>query len=314
MNIALIGGAGFIGTNLAIYLSKKKTNHILVVDRDEEYFNNLKKLNIKNIKYLVCDFEKKADFDLQVSGQDIVYHMASTNFPGNSNKDIANEIEKNIGATSRLLDACIRQGVKKVVFISSGGAVYGKVTNLPINENATAYPITTYGIQKLTIEKLFYLYNYQYGLDYRVVRLANPYGPFQRPNGKLGVITNFIYRALTDGLIEIYGDGDVIRDFIYIDNAVEAIVNITNCDAPEKIYNVGSGYGTSINEIVNLIKEMVNPDLTINHIASRSVDVKINYLDMSRYYKNIGEYNKVSLQEGILKTANFLEDFIKEGE
>ena len=214
MKIALIGGAGFIGTNLALQLSL--TDEVTVIDRDEKFFLTLKALKVP-LNFKVGNFSLDADFDAQVAGQDIVYHLASTVIPGNSNRNIGEELEANVVVTCKLLDACVRQKVKKIVFISSGGAVYGKKGKCPVEEDMVTYPISSYGIQKITIEKLLYLYRYQERLDYRIIRLANPYGPYQRPNGKLGVVTTFVYKALTDGILEVYGDGTVVRDFIYIE-------------------------------------------------------------------------------------------------
>jgi UDP-glucose 4-epimerase len=196
----LISGAGFIGTNLALHLSK--TDEVTVIDREDKFFTMLKFLNLP-IHYKAASFDFNSDFDSQVEGQDIVYHLASTVIPGNLNHDIGAEIEANVVVTGRLLDACVKQGVKKVIFISSGGAIYGKKGTCPIQEAMVTYPISSYGVQKLTIEKLLYLYRYQKGLDYRIIRLANPYGPYQRPNGKLGVVTTFVYKALSSGRLEV---------------------------------------------------------------------------------------------------------------
>ena len=303
MKIALIGGAGFIGTNLAIHLSK--TDEVTVIDREEKYFKTLKSLNLP-ISYLVAPFELTADFDSQIAGQDIVYHLASTVIPGNSNQDIGTELESNVIVTCKLLDACVRQNVKKVVFISSGGAIYGKKGICPIKEDTVTYPITSYGVQKLTIEKLLYLYRYQKGLDYRIIRLANPYGPYQRPNGKLGVVTTFVYKALTSGRLEVYGDGSVVRDFIYIEDAVRGIQKIVNGENDIRVFNLGSGRGTSVNQVIDAIKKTVRSDLSVSYIAGRATDVPMNYLDISRYERIFGRLDPIELEDGIKLTAQFM--------
>ena len=276
-----------------------------MADRDLSYCQHFKELN-KNIHCIEAPFDISADFDAQVKGQDVVYHLASTVFPGNSNKDIAAELEANVIVTCKLLDACARQEVKKVIFLSSGGAVYGKKGSCPVDEDMVTYPISSYGIQKACIEKLLYLYRYQYGLDYRIIRLANPYGPYQRPNGKLGVVTTFVYRALTDGRLEVYGDGTVVRDFIYIDDAVKGIINIANGDNELRVFNLGSGCGTSVNDVINAIKKTIRKDLKVEYIAGRTADVPMNYLDISRYEQAYGKLNPVSLEDGIVKTMNFM--------
>lgn len=311
VNIAIVGGAGFIGTNLAINISgeSKLTNSKLtIVDRDESYFATLKTLNLPNTDYVAAPFTVDADFDSQVRNQDVVYHLASTIIPGDSNRNIPDELEANVITSTKLLDACVRQKVKKVVFISSGGAVYGKKGVCPIQEDTVTYPISSYGIQKIAIEKLLYLYRYQQGLDYRIIRLANPYGPYQRPNGRLGVVTTFVYKALTDGMLEVYGDGSVVRDFIYIDDAIRGIRNIVNGENEVRVFNLGSGKGISVNQVIDEIRKYVRADLKVEYISGRATDVPINYLDISRYESIYGELNPINLSEGIIKTAEFMKE------
>lgn len=303
MKVVLIGGTGFIGTNLAIKLSED--NDVTIIDKCEEYFQTLRGINIP-ASFIVGRFDKDADFDSQVRGQDIVYHLASTIIPGDSNQNIGDEMESNVLVTCKLLDACVRQHVKKVIFLSSGGAVYGKKGTNPVSEDMVTYPISSYGLQKVAIEKLLYLYRYQYGLDYRIIRLANPYGPYQRPNGRLGVVTTFVYNAITSGELKVYGDGSIVRDFIYIDDAVKGIIKIATGENELRVYNLGSGTGTSVNEVINVIKKFLNPELQVAYIAGRCTDVPINYLDMSRYEKTFGKLNPISLDNGIKRTAEFL--------
>lgn len=303
MKIALVGGAGFIGINLAIDLAK--SNEVTVIDRDIAFFETLKALNLP-IHYLIAPFSIDTDFDSQVAEQDVVYHLASTIIPGTSNIDIAAELEANVIVTAKLLDACVRQKVKKVVFISSGGAIYGKKGICPIPEDMVTYPITSYGVQKLAIEKVLYLYRYQKGLDYRIIRLANPYGPYQRPNGKLGVITTFVYKTLMGEELQVYGDGSVIRDFIYIDDVVRAINNIVNGENEIRVFNLGSGRGTSINEVIATIRCTIDNKVRVRYFNGRNTDVPINYLDISRYENAYGKLNPTSLEEGVIRTADFM--------
>ena len=201
----------------------------------------------------------------------------------------------NIVVTSKLLDACVRTGVSKVVFISSGGTVYGKDVDCPIKENAETNPISSYGLQKITIEKLLYLYSYMHGLDYRVVRLANPYGPYQRPNGVQGAVTTFTYKALAGEEIVVFGDGSIVRDYIFIEDAVRGILDISEGLGTHRIYNLGSGYGTSIRQVLETVAEATGCRLNITYREGRSVDVPVNYLDISRYEEDFGKLAPISL-------------------
>lgn len=304
MNILILGAAGFVGTNLTIKLAEDKDNNITLVDKNKDWFTDIIKFN-KDLKIVESTLCNDMDFSI-LEGQDILYHLVSSVIPSNSNKHISKDIQANVLFSSQLFEACVKYGVKKVVFISSGGTVYGKELSCPIPETTSTNPITSYGVQKITIEKLLYLYNYMYGLDYRIVRLANPYGPFQRPNGVLGAVTTFTYKALKKEQIEVYGDGSVIRDFIYIDDAIKGILNIVNGVSEHHVFNLGCGYGTSIKEVLETIEKTLELKLNIVYKEGRSVDVPVNYLDISRYEKCFGKLYPISLEEGIKKTAEFM--------
>lgn len=307
MNILILGAAGFIGTNLTLNLSKNKDDKITLVDKNKEYFVNIEKKCLKNVTIKEASLDEKMDFSI-LDGQDIVYHLVSSNVPTTSNQHISLDIQANVLFSSYLFDACVEHSVKKVVFISSGGTVYGKEATCPLSEETPTNPISSYGIQKITIEKLLYLYNYIYGLDYRIIRLANPYGPYQRPNGVLGAVTTFTYKAIKREEIQVYGDGSVVRDYIYIDDAINAIIKVVNGENKHHTFNLGCGYGTSIKELLLTIEKALGIELKIVYRAGRTVDVPVNYLDISRYEKYYGKLNPISLEEGIKRTAKFMKE------
>lgn len=309
MNIVLFGAAGFIGTNLIMELARDPENSITAVDRSIEFFRPLDALGIPGLQMIEADLTLDADYESLVRDQDIVYHLISTTVPTTSNRAIAEELKGNVVLSANLFEACVHQKVKKVVFLSSGGTVYGKEAACPLAEETPTNPITSYGVQKITIEKLLYLYHYMYGLDYRIIRLANPYGPYQRPNGILGAVTTFIYKALRGEEIQVFGDGSVIRDFIYIDDAVKGILKIVNGANKHHTYNLGSGYGTSINQVIDTIQDVLGLGINVKHIEARKVDVPINYLDIGRFETDYGELNPVELKEGIRKTADFMKNY-----
>ena len=314
MNIIILGAAGFIGTSLTIALANEKdkfnnfVNYITLFDREETDFSHITKLKLRNISIIRGDFDVESDFKSITQNQDIVYHLISTTVPTTSNQKIAQELISNVVVTANLLEACVENNVEKVVFLSSGGTVYGKEKAMPLKEDIATNPISSYGVQKITIEKLLYLYNYMYNLDYRIVRLANPYGPYQKPNGVLGAVTTFTYKALMGETILVYGDGSVIRDFIYIDDAVNGILNIVNGENSQKIFNLGSGRGASIKEVINTIQDELGIKTKIQYISERKVDVPMNILDISLYERLYGKLEPISLAEGIKRTATFMRD------
>lgn len=308
MNVMILGAAGFIGTNFTIQLAKNPNNRITLVGRNMKHFHDIQMFHFSNVIIRESSLDAETVFDELIKGQEVLYHLVSTTVPTTSNQYISQELQANVIFSSNLFEACIRCGVKKVVFISSGGTVYGKEDNCPLNEHTPANPISSYGVQKVTIEKLLYLYNYMYGLDYRIIRLANPYGPYQRPNGVLGAVTTFTYKALKGEEITVYGDGSVVRDFIYIDDAVRAIQKIVDGDNKHHTFNLGCGYGTSIKQVLDTIQETLGLEMNIVYKESRKVDVPTNYLDISRYEKYYGALNPLSLSDGIRKTVAFMKE------
>lgn len=309
MNIILIGAAGFIGTNLSLKLIENTENLITLVDEKKDYFCHSILTSAPNVTIKESRFGVDTDFKSLLDGQQVVYHLVSSTVPTTSNQHIVQELNGNVVATAKLLEACVNCGIEKVIFISSGGTVYGKENSCPLKENVETNPISSYGIQKVTIEKLLYLYRYMYGLDYRVIRLANPYGPYQRPNGVLGAVTTFTYKALRNEEITVYGDGSVIRDFIYIDDAIRGILTIAKNENKYRLFNLGCGYGTSINKVLDIIQHVLGQDLKIIYKTGRKVDVPMNFLDISRYENAYGKLNPISITDGIKLTAEFMKEY-----
>ena len=317
-SILVLGAGGFIGTNLCRRLISDGLN-VKLFDRPGTNYDAIVKytseLNKTNFELIEGDFGSFSDARLSndiLGDVDTVYHLISTTCPTNSNQDIAGEIESNVVATIRFLDACVANKVSKIVFLSSGGTVYGKEHDGIVSEEDEACPISSYGIQKLTIEKMLYLYHELYELDYRIVRLSNPFGPYQRPNGVQGVVSTFTWKAMKDETISIYGDGSVVRDYIYIDDAINGIVNIASDNAKYRLYNLGSGVGTSVNQVAECISNALNKKLDISYTPGRQVDVPKNVLNIARYITEFGNPVSISLEEGIRKLSNFYSDLIYE--
>ena len=306
----ILGAAGFIGTNLTLRLIGQNKNLILF-DRPEAVYcpeiQGAKQVQIRQGAFTQMQKEDWKKVLPDFAEVECVYHLISTTCPTNSNRDIAGELADNVIGTTHFLDACVEAGVKKVVFLSSGGTVYGKEHTGLCKEEEEAFPITVYGMQKLSIEKLLYLYYQLYNLDYRIVRLSNPYGPYQKPNGVQGAVTTFTYRILRDEPITVYGDGSVVRDYIYIADAIEGILTIAEEKGRYKLYNLGSGQGVSIRELIDTIAEVLHKTPCVRYEAGRKVDVPVNVLDIVRYEQDFGHRNNIPLREGIQKLAAFFE-------
>lgn len=313
MKKLILGAEGFIGTNLTLELLKDEYNSLVLYDKPQKQYLNLGEIrNSKRIEIKEGIFNLERDFDELTKGVSEVYHLISTTIPSNSNEEIAKGIEDNVVSTAKLLDSCVRNKVSKVIFISSGGTVYGVAEKIPIMEEALLNPISAYGMQKISIEKLLYLYHYMYGLDYRIIRLANPYGPYQKPNGIQGVIATFLYQTLSEIPLKVYGDGTVIRDYIYIDDAIKGIIQIANYSGEEKIFNLGTEIGFSINEVIHTIGKVTGKKMNVQYLSGRKIDVPINILDMRRYKSLIGEIKYKTVEDGIKETIPYINQYISQ--
>ncbi|MBD5478457.1 MAG: NAD-dependent epimerase/dehydratase family protein [Lachnospiraceae bacterium] len=309
--ILILGAAGFIGTNLTLRLCREQKKLVLFEQKGAQYqeivLGSAKAGNIEFAEGAFTEY-KSGDWLEQLpclKEIDTVYHLISTTCPTNSNRNMAVEMEENLIATIRFLDACVSAGIPKVVFLSSGGTVYGKKHTGLCREEEEAFPITVYGMQKLSIEKALYLYRQMYGMDYRIIRLANPYGPYQKPNGIQGAVTTFTWRAIHKEPIQVYGDGSVVRDYIYIDDAIDGIVRIAECQGKHRLYNLGSGRGHSIKEVIEMIAEVLGELPKVRYQAGRPVDVPVNVLDISRFEQDFGKLKAIELKEGICRLVEF---------
>ena len=305
--ILLLGGTGFIGRNLAYSYTQKPSYEVTLFARNAVKDEGL--LRRDNLKMVRGDFEQYNDFRGLVKDYDIVFHLACATTPANSGKCSAARISSDISATANLLEACIREDVGKVVFLSSGGAIYGANGKVPSSENDPRLPLSYYGYQKQAIEELYGYYGRVHGLKHGIVRLSNPYGPLQNPTSGLGVVTNFIHRVLSGDPLQIFGDGSVVRDFIYISDAVRGMREIADYDGCETIFNLGSGCGLSILEVAYGIQEVLNRFVEVEYLPSRVADVPRNYLSMDKYEEIFGPLCPISFSEGVERTARHLRGY-----
>src|SRR5690606_9799411 len=206
----------------------------------------------------------------------------------------------------RVFNECRNNGVKRIAFISSGGTVYGIPEEVPINESHPINPIVSYGIIKRTIEKYLYMYYKLYGLNYYIFRLSNPYGERQNPHAAQGAIPVFIYKALNNIPIEIWGDGSITRDYIYIKDTVDVIAKSISVKTDHKIFNISSGKGYSLNEVIDLIKKVSGLDPMVNYTEGRGIDVSVNILDNSLAKETFDWEPSTDIEDGIRRTYEYI--------
>lgn len=235
MNILITGGLGYVGTHLCKRLSEN--NNITILDNFSNSLNNIKEQ--KNVKIVDGDIRDKKNVGL-VSNMNIIIHTAALNIT-KSIEDPIYDADNNINGTLNLLEAVRRSDVELFIYISSA-AVYGVPTYLPTDEKHIANPISPYGLSKLTGERYSLLYHDLYGLHVICIRPFNIFGPGQMNNSYSGVITKFMDNIKNDDSPIIFGDGGQTRDFVYIDDIVEAILlAIKNNKAIGQVFNIGTG-------------------------------------------------------------------------
>lgn len=301
MRILILGGNGFIGYSLSKFLLTKNQS-IRVLTRS---LNNHRP-ELKGVEYIYGDFGDINLLKRALKGIDIVYHLISTSVPSTSNKNPINDVNTNVINTLNLLESCVEMGIKKVIFTSSGGTIYGIPKYTPIDENHPTNPICSYGITKLTIEKYLHLFYHLKSLDYAVLRIGNAYGPGQDPEGKIGAITIFLNHIKNGLPINIWGDGNIVRDYVYISDIINGLYLAQKINIPEQIFNIGSGEGTSLNHLIAEIKKVIHININVEYLPARNVDVLVNYLDINKAKNILNWEPKVNLDEGIKSSWYYL--------
>lgn len=291
----VLGGNGFIGSHLTDRLLSEG-HSVRVFDRFRERFRE----PLPNVDYRIAQFSDSFAIAEALEGIDIVYHLISTTVPGTSNLNPAADINDNLIMTVGLLEQMIKAGVKRILYFSSGGTVYGNPEKLPVPEDHPLNPICSYGIVKLTVEKYLFMYKHLFGLKPVVVRPSNPYGPRQGHIGVQGLIATFIHKIINGETIKIWGDGLITRDYLYIDDLVRLCVIAGSSDYTG-IFNVGSGQGYSILSIIDILANIVGKKPDVIHEPIRSFDVREVVLDITRAKEKFGWDPEISLEDGIKK-------------
>lgn len=296
--VLILGGNGFIGRNLAATL--------LAHGQEVYSFDlNLPQEPVAGIQYLAGDFFDDYVLEQTIQGMDVIYHAICTMNPGNSNNKYIMGYERDLIQTIKLCDMLKSQSVK-MIFLSSGGTVYGRQENLPVTEESLPVPINHYGNLKLCIENAMRVFRYQNQSDFVIARIANPYGPGQDYRKGVGFIDAAIKRAMNGEVIEVWGDGSVVRDYIYISDVCEALAMLGEQEVPYDVVNISSGRGVSQKEILETIRRHY-PKMQVEYQAARSVDADKIYLSNARL-QTLWNKDMISLEEGIEAYYHYLKN------
>lgn len=305
MKCIIFGGGGFIGSAIADRLLQDGHElRIFERPRVEPYRAFSTK---EHVEWITGDMLSAHDVSDAIHGMDAVYHLVSFTLPKNSNEDILYDVQTNLTATLHLLNAMIKHQVGKIIFISSGGTVYGVPEYSPIDEKHPTNPLVSYGIVKLTIEKYLLMFQKLHGIRSIIFRVSNPYGPRQRIETAQGAATIFLYRALHDLPIEIWGDGSVVRDYIYVGDVADAFACALNYNGPASIFNISAGLGISLNELLDNIESVIEKPATRYYLSARPFDVPVNILSNALAQQQLRWQPHIGFREGLFKTMQWFQ-------
>jgi UDP-glucose 4-epimerase len=296
MRALVIGGNGFIGSHLIERL-RAAGHAVAVLDpgaaRDD--------LDWSGVDYLRAPYTDPDALDAALVGCDTVFHLASTTVPSTSNADPRYDVSSNLLGALALIDGMRRRGVRRIVFFSSGGTVYGNPDYVPIDERHPLRPISSYGIVKVAIEHYLLMYRHLGELEPLILRASNPYGPRQSSSGGQGFIAAALARVEQGLPVQIWGDGEVVRDFLYIADLADGAVHAAERGAIG-VYNLGSGRGDSLNAVCATIDAATGRRVAVEHLPGRGFDVRRVVLDTRAAQADFGWSAQTPLEQGIAAT------------
>lgn len=299
MKTLVLGAGGFLGKNLCLYLNKMGVS-VKAFDLSE--MHELR--GIEGIECIQGDFLMLDTMPELFDDVDTVYHLICTSIPKEGTKQIPKELELNLIPLANLLEILVNRNIEHFVYVSSAGTIYGNSDTVNSCEQKAA-PVCSYGVLKEASESYINFYNRVYGKKFRIARLSNPYGLGQGEYKMQGIVPIFINRLLEGKAITVFGDGENIRDYIYIDDAVEALYRLGEYEGETTVFNIGLGEGCTINEIISIIERVSGKSFSaIDYVPQRRCDVNRNELEVTETKKELLWEPSVQLIEGIRLTYN----------
>lgn len=299
--VLILGGYGFLGTNIMKYVDEhlRQQYRFIVFDKFDKHLGGVE---FKCVEMTYAgDFTDKALIEsiFRDNKIDLVIHSLSTTVPVDS-ANARYDVETNLLPTLDVLALMVKYGVKDIVYISSGGAVYGTRDQKPHLELDAVYPISSYGTVKVATEKYMMQYGQLYGLRPLIVRLSNPYGAYHY-SMKQGVINIAMTKALRGETLQIWGDGNDKKDYIYVEDFVDILFKLLDKGISNQVINIGSGTLLSVNEIADAVRELV-PTFKSEHADAKQFDASHFELNTDKLRSLIGDYQFTSFKDGLNKT------------
>jgi len=303
MKILVTGGAGFIGSHVVDAYIHQGFEVVIIDDLSTGRRENLN----PNAKFYQLDI-RSPDVNkiFEIEQFDAVNHHAAQMDVRRSVADPYFDADVNIMGSINLIECSKQFGIKRFIYISSGGAVYGEPEYLPCDEDHPVNPICQYGISKHTVEHYLFLYRMNYGMNYTVLRYPNVYGPRQNPEGEAGVVAIFLGEMVSGKQVTINGDGEQQRDFVFVSDCAWANVLALTTDNNNGIYNLGSNHGTSVNDIFNSLRSITGYTHEPKYGPAKLGETRKIYLDASRIHNEMGWIPTIEMNEGLLRTAEYV--------
>lgn len=304
----VLGANGFIGSHLVDELVNEgyEVRAFGRFQSSETKFNNDKRIEVYPGDYL-----NRSDIEEALKGIDFVFHFISTTTPATSEDEPLIDIETNVRASVELFQLCVEEGVKRVVYASSGGAIYGNNASTVYKETDITLPVSPYAIGKLTIENYLRYFHVKHSLEYTVFRIANPYGERQPFWRKQGVIPIFLEKVYNDAPLTVLGDGSMVRDYIYVKDVAKMIVATLARQPLHSVYNLGSGSGHSVNELISTIESVAEVVVKRHTQPVPATFMHTAVLDIQRYTDEFNIQPETSLEDGMTSTYQYIQQELK---
>lgn len=299
---ALVTGAtGFLGSCVSAALLEKD---IEVIGLSRGQLTASEKLTSSPSFHLVkADLQDLSAYRHELPSVDAVFHFAGTQPPALSSGDPISSVDPGVKATLAFFLACEEAGVKQITFPSTGGSIYGSVSSGSASEDRLPFPESPYAIEKLALEHFLRFISKRSGIDTRVFRISNPYGPSQVGTRHHGVVARFVDLALAGDVLNIYGDGEERRDYIHAEDVARVVVDTSSRPARHDVYNLGTGVSTSLDQLVGTIEKVLGTHLEINKTQIRAGDVSDVSLDVSRIEADFGPLDLTDIEAGIVSVV-----------
>jgi UDP-glucose 4-epimerase len=299
--VLLIGGSGFLGLALAKALARAgREVHVLS--------RNTQPGKAKGIIFHRGSQDDPAIVPPLLKACGTVVHLASTTTPGSSARQPVLDAEENLLPAARLAELMSASPPVRLVFVSSGGAIYGNPSQLPVDESLAPRPLSYHAAGKVAMEALFTAFAHANDVTMAVLRPSNIYGPGQQLRTGFGLIRTLLYKAMTNTPVEIWGDGNAVRDHLFIDDAVAACMHLVKNAQATGAFNAGSGTGTSIVDLITLVRQITSHDLEVTQRPARSTDVRAIVLDSTRLQNVTGWYPNTDLEQGMRTTWEWMQE------